>query len=136
MRNPASYCGVVGYKPSYGLLSRHGLVPLINSMDVPGVTAKTVEDVMAVMSAIVGPDSNDCTCVTVDFDVNRFEENFSVDRCRIGIPEEYGCEFMSDEVKETWTFVANLVDNFKGAVEKVWSDPQLFSTNRFTTYSD
>ena len=50
MRNPASYCGVVGLKPSYGLLSRHGLIPLLNSMDCPGIFARTVDDIVTVLS--------------------------------------------------------------------------------------
>ena len=50
MRNPASYCGVVGLKPSYGLLSRHGLIPLLNSMDAPGIFARTIDDVVTVLS--------------------------------------------------------------------------------------
>ena len=50
VRNPAAYCGVVGLKPSYGLLSRHGLIPLLNSMDCPGIFARTVDDVVSVLS--------------------------------------------------------------------------------------
>lgn len=119
VRNPASYCGIVGYKPSYGLLSRHGLIPLVNSMDVPGILAKTVEDAVTVLSVIVGKDINDSTSVNVNLDFDKFKNTFSIDNCCIGIPEEYDCEGLSDEVKESWTYVADLIDNSKGIVKKV-----------------
>lgn len=119
IRNPASYCGIVGYKPSYGLLSRHGLIPLVNSMDVPGILAKTVEDVVTVLSVIVGKDTNDSTCVNINLDFDKFNNTFSIDNYCIGIPEEYDCEGLSDEVKESWSYVANLIDNSKGFMKKV-----------------
>lgn len=119
IRNPASYCGIVGYKPSYGLLSRHGLVPLVNSMDTPGIIAKTVEDINTVLSVIIGPDANDSTCINANLDTCQFYDNFSIDNCRIGIPEEYDCEGLSNEIKETWDFITGIINSSNGMVEKV-----------------
>lgn len=119
IRNPASYCGIVGYKPSYGLLSRHGLIPLVNSMDVPGIMAKSVEDIMDVLSVLIGPDENDSTCLNINLHTQKFQDNFKLENCRIGIPEEYNCDDLSNEVKETWDYVASLIDNSKGIVKKV-----------------
>ena len=56
VRNPASYCGVVGFKPSYGILSRHGLISLVNTMDVPGIITRYVHDASLVLEVICGLD--------------------------------------------------------------------------------
>lgn len=63
-RNPASYCGVIGLKPTYGLVSRLGLIPLVNSMDVPGILTRTVDDCVSILNAIAGYDPKDSTSLT------------------------------------------------------------------------
>lgn len=88
-------------------------------MDVPGIVAKTVEDVMAVLCVIIGPDAKDSTCVNINLDTHKFQNDFLIDNCRVGIPEEYDCEGLSNETKETWSFIADLIDDSKGIVEKV-----------------
>lgn len=54
VRNPASYCGIVGYKPTYGLISRYGLIPLVNSMDTPAILTRTIDDCVTVLNAVAG----------------------------------------------------------------------------------
>lgn len=54
VRNPASYCGIVGYKPTYGLISRNGLIPLVNSMDTPAILTRTIDDCVAILNAVAG----------------------------------------------------------------------------------
>ena len=54
VRNPASFCGIVGYKPTYGLISRNGLIPLVNSMDSPAILTWNIDDCVAVFNAVAG----------------------------------------------------------------------------------
>ncbi len=61
IRKPAAYCGIVGYKPTYGMISRYGLFPFASSLDTCGVLARTVKDAAIVVDAMKGKDSNDMT---------------------------------------------------------------------------
>jgi aspartyl-tRNA(Asn)/glutamyl-tRNA(Gln) amidotransferase subunit A len=65
VRLPAAYLGLVGFKPSYGLLSRHGVVPYANSLDTVGIIAKTCLDVFLTFQALNSPDEKDPTCLSL-----------------------------------------------------------------------
>lgn len=101
-RNPASYCGVVGLKPTYGLVSRYGLIPLLNSMDVPGILTRTVDDAVLILNAIAGPDPADSTTVQREYTPFRLSEKIDVTNLRIGIPNEYKVPQISDEIQRCW----------------------------------
>ncbi|XP_017143668.1 glutamyl-tRNA(Gln) amidotransferase subunit A, mitochondrial [Drosophila miranda] len=120
-RNPASYCGVVGLKPTYGLVSRHGLIPLVNSMDVPGILARSVSDCVEVLNAVAGPDGKDSTTIRQPFTKLQLPEVDGLDlqTVRIGIPKEYHCNGLSAEVLETWTKVADLLECAGASVQQV-----------------
>lgn len=120
-RNPASYCGVVGFKPSYGLLSRHGLIPLVNSMDVPGILTRTVDDCLTVFNTIAGPDDRDSTTIKTAFKPISIPDaaNISLKGLKVGIPVEYHCDGLSDEVLSTWTKVADMLEDAGATVKPV-----------------
>lgn len=116
MRNPASYCGVVGFKPSYGLVSRYGLIPLVNSMDVPGILTKTVVDCVEVFNAIAGPDDLDSTTIKKPFKKIVLDADPRPHLgLRIGIPIEYHCEGLDEEIVEIWKILTNELEHTGGA---------------------
>ncbi|OQV22248.1 Glutamyl-tRNA(Gln) amidotransferase subunit A, mitochondrial [Hypsibius exemplaris] len=92
VRNPASYCGVVGFKPSYGTVSRHGLISLLNSTDVPAIFSRTVSDTRTVFNVISGWDAKDSTTFKEPFPAPKKQlKQYSPDmpKLRIGIPREF-----------------------------------------------
>lgn len=109
VRNPASYCGVVGFKPTYGALSRHGLISLVNSMDVPGILTKSVDLCARVFRTLKSSDENDSTN-----SISRFPDrnggNLDLRKVKIGVPKEYFCHGLSNEVKNVWMKVANVME--------------------------
>ncbi len=101
IRQPAAFCGVVGLKPTYGRVSRFGLVAFASSLDQIGPITKTVEDSAILLDTIGGHDPNDCT--SLETECGGFAEglkNASVKGLRIGLPKEYyELEGMSDSVR-------------------------------------
>ena len=85
IRQPASFCGVVGLKPTYGAVSRYGLIAFASSLDQIGPITKNVEDAEIVFNAIKGKDPLDSTSVESKFSIF----NFQFSNLRIGIPKEY-----------------------------------------------
>ncbi len=96
IRQPASFCGVVGLKPTYGAVSRYGLMAMASSLDQIGPLARSVADTQIVFNAIKGQDKMDATSTPAK-PINK-EKNFS--NLKIGVPKEYFIAGMNSEVEE------------------------------------
>ncbi len=110
IRQPASCCGVVGLKPTYGRVSRFGLVAFASSLDQIGPITKDVEDCAIMMNAISGYDPYDSTSVNVEVPDYRQSLTKEVKGIRIGIPDEYFVEGMDPDVERS---VREAIDRFK-----------------------
>lgn len=115
IRQPASFCGVTGIKPTYGTVSRYGLVAYGSSLDQIGPLAKDVSDCAAVLETIVAHDEKDSTSVKVaetDYTSALVDD---VKGMRIGIPKDYFIEGLDPEVKEAVLNAAKVLES-KGAI--------------------
>ena len=100
IRQPAAFCGVVGLKPTYGRVSRYGLVAYASSFDCIGPFGHTVEDVADVLGVIAGNDPNDSTSLDVPVDDYRAALTGSVEGVRIGLPKEYYADGLDPEIRQ------------------------------------
>lgn len=98
IRQPASYCGVVGYKPTYGLVSRSGVVAMASSTDVLGPITRTVEDAAIVLDVISGNDDLDSTTIERD-EKSYLDLDLQIKGKKIGIIKEYFTEGLDTDVK-------------------------------------
>ncbi len=98
IRQPASWCGVVGLKPTYGRVSRYGVVSMGSSLDSPGPITKTVEDSALILEVLAGQDKLDAT--TSPKDIENYTQNMKENKqLTIGVPEDY-FEGVEPEVAE------------------------------------
>ena len=101
IRQPASYCGVVGLKPTYGLISRYGLVALASSFDQIGPITRNTEDCAVVLNAIAGHDPKDSTSSNIEYpDYTSFLRE-DVRGLRIGVPREYMDDKLCEDTKHS-----------------------------------
>jgi aspartyl-tRNA(Asn)/glutamyl-tRNA(Gln) amidotransferase subunit A len=99
IRQPASHCGAVGLKPTYGRVSRYGLVAFASSLDQIGPICTDVRDAGRLLSTISVPDPSDSTCSDKPFVDDEALYNGAVAGMRVGVPAEYFGEGLSDEVR-------------------------------------
>lgn len=111
IRQPASYCSVVGLKPTYGLISRYGLIAFASSLDQIGPFAKTVEDAALMLNVIAGHDSKDTTSADLEKkDYTKALEN-SVKGMNIAVPSDFVNDGINEDVKKAYdTSIKTLED--------------------------
>ena len=112
IRQPASFCGVVGYKPTYGLVSRSGVVAMASSTDVIGPLARTVEDAALVLEVLAGKDELDGTMIERDPESYIPNSQFPIPNSRIGVIKEYMGDQLDAGVKKV---IEDAVEKLKKA---------------------
>jgi len=100
IRQPASWCGVVGFKPSYGRVSRYGVIAMKSSTDSPGPIGKTVDDAAALLEIMSGADPHDATSID-ESPWKRPEPRQNLNGLKIGLPLSYFPPQIQPEVKES-----------------------------------
>jgi len=115
IRQPASFCGVVGLKPTYGAVSRYGLIAFASSLDQIGPITKNVEDAEIVFNYIKGRDKNDSTSLQF----RSHTEVREVKKLRVGVPKEYFVEGIDKEVKKVVKSVLEKVQKEGLEIEEI-----------------
>ncbi|MGB1077266.1 MAG: Asp-tRNA(Asn)/Glu-tRNA(Gln) amidotransferase subunit GatA [Bdellovibrionales bacterium] len=102
IRQPASYCGIVGIKPTYGRCSRYGIVAFASSLDQAGIFARNVEDSALLLKSISGHDPKDSTSAKVD--VPDFAKSITgnIKGLKVGIPKEYRIDGIPEDIQKMW----------------------------------
>lgn len=112
IRQPASFCGITGIKPTYGLVSRYGMIAYASSFDQGGPMAKSAEDAAFLLNVMAGFDKRDSTSLNVEVPDYTATLNDSIEGLRIGFPKEYFGEGLDSEV-------AQVIENAVKELEKL-----------------
>jgi aspartyl-tRNA(Asn)/glutamyl-tRNA(Gln) amidotransferase subunit A len=116
IRQPSSFCNVVGLKPTYGRVSRYGVLSMASSLDTIGTITKTVEDAAIILKEIAGHDKCDATTPKVQVDdYPKLIQQNDIKNLKIGVPKEYFIDGMDEEVK-------NIAENAIKKLEKLGAE--------------
>ncbi|WP_198863523.1 Asp-tRNA(Asn)/Glu-tRNA(Gln) amidotransferase subunit GatA [Bacillus velezensis] len=119
IRQPASFCGVVGLKPTYGRVSRYGLVAFASSLDQIGPITRNVEDNAFLLQAISGPDKMDSTSANVEVPDFLSSLTGDIKGLKIAVPKEYLGEGVGKEAKESVLAALKVLENLGATWEEV-----------------
>lgn len=119
IRQPASFCGVVGFKPTYGLCSRLGIIAYASSLDQAGVITKTVSDAALMMDVIAGHDAGDSTSINTA--PLEFEKTLKAgtDGFTVGIPDDFKDLSDSDDLNALWQNMEKRIKDAGGTIKHV-----------------
>jgi aspartyl-tRNA(Asn)/glutamyl-tRNA(Gln) amidotransferase subunit A len=119
IRQPASLCGVLGLKPTYGRVSRYGLVAFASSLDQIGPFTHNPEDMALTLSIISGKDGRDSTSVDKSVPDYVYEMKKPIQGLKIGIPKEYFVQGMDEEVKKNVLAVADVLKKLGASIHEI-----------------
>jgi aspartyl-tRNA(Asn)/glutamyl-tRNA(Gln) amidotransferase subunit A len=119
IRQPAAFCGIVGVKPTYGRVSRYGLVAFASSLDQIGPMTKDVRDAAILLGVIAGHDACDSTSVEMPVPDYAAQLGREVTGLRIGIPREYFIEGMDPEVETAIRAAINVLESLGAKAESI-----------------
>jgi aspartyl-tRNA(Asn)/glutamyl-tRNA(Gln) amidotransferase subunit A len=119
IRQPAAFCGIVGLKPTYGRVSRYGLVAFASSFDSIGPLTLTVEDAADILTVIAGHDANDSTSASVPVPEYSAYLSKDVKGLRIGIPKEYFGDALDSEIREAIERKADILRRHGASIEEI-----------------
>ena len=118
IRQPAALCGVVGLKPTYGMVSRYGLVAFASSLDQIGPITKDVEDAASLLNIITGKDVKDSTSVNMEKKDYLAHLKDGVKGLKIGVPKEFLAEGINEEVRESIQNTVKVFEKLGATVEE------------------
>ena len=110
IRLPASFCGIVGMKPTYGKVSRYGLIAFASSLDQIGPFSRTVEDAAALLEVISGYDYHDSTSLNLPVENYRKSLNNDIKGLKVGVVKELIAEGLAEDVSKA---IQNAIDTYK-----------------------
>lgn len=135
IRQPAAYCGLVGFKPTYGTVSRYGLIPLASSLDQIGPLCRNISDCVSVLEIISGYDPKDSTSLKkMSYDYRKALVD-DVSNMKIGVPSLYLEEDLDEDIRSCFLGALNAFEDMGAKVEIFNLDEISYSVQAYYTIS-